>query len=406
MTWSTRVSAVQHSEAGQVEPDELLELETDSGAKPYLLQDLLQRPELLVPPPIVLPRIAWQGRVTMLAAGEKIGKSTMMGQAAAAVCRGVEFLGEPVPMRDVMWLALDEHLGDVVRRLSDHGATNGVVVWDQRPTWEQMEQAMEEHHPVGLVVVDTLTEFAQGHVEDSNAPEEWTPILGNFRRLAQRTGCAVVLLHHSNRATGKYRGSGQLGAGVDVILEMTEPDSDATVRKVRAKGRVPVSDFTVRYSGGRYELDSGEVSLQMRVYRVIEANPGISKRALRAEVGGKATEVDAALGSLLSTVVENRGDGSGGKYHARPLKVAEGPGHAWDTPRDTGGVSELSDAGQSGTRLRHTSGHPPVSHPLREGVGTQYQEGLPCPTCKTPTRRTVHRVFRCPTCTPDNRWAA
>ena len=61
----------------------------------YQLRDLLQRPELLHPPPVVVPRLAWEGRITLLAAPEKPGKSTLLGQAVAAVAQGHDFLGDP-----------------------------------------------------------------------------------------------------------------------------------------------------------------------------------------------------------------------------------------------------------------------------------------------------------------------
>jgi RecA-family ATPase len=69
----------------------------------YQLRDLLQRPELLHPPPVVVPRLAWEGRITLLAAPEKPGKSTLLGQAVAAVAQGHDFLGDPVEQGVTLW---------------------------------------------------------------------------------------------------------------------------------------------------------------------------------------------------------------------------------------------------------------------------------------------------------------
>ena len=44
-------------------------------------------------PPVVARGVAWQGRVTLLHAREKAGKSTLVGAVVAAVTQGVSFLG-------------------------------------------------------------------------------------------------------------------------------------------------------------------------------------------------------------------------------------------------------------------------------------------------------------------------
>src|SRR5215218_2310626 len=96
------------------------------GGTYHRLEDLLARPELLEPPPVVLPRLAWAGRVTLLASPEKTGKSTLVGQAVAAKAQGKDFLGEPTERGSTLWLALDEPLNDVVRRFVRYGARDHV----------------------------------------------------------------------------------------------------------------------------------------------------------------------------------------------------------------------------------------------------------------------------------------
>jgi hypothetical protein len=53
----------------------------------------------------------------------------------------------------------------------------------ERPTSEQIEEAIAEHF-ARLVVVDTISEFVDGLVENANLPEQWTPILRRFRQIA------------------------------------------------------------------------------------------------------------------------------------------------------------------------------------------------------------------------------
>jgi hypothetical protein len=224
-----------------------------------LLSDLLAQPELLEPPAVILPHLAWEGRVSLLASEEKLGKSTLAGQAVAHLVRGAGFLNGLAPARAVLWLALDEPLPDLVRRLHRFGARSAVAIMTERPSALVLQQIAEELG-AGLIVVDTLSEFADGLVEDQNAAEQWTAPLRLLRSVAQTTGAGVLLLHHTNRSTGKYRGSSQIGAGVDAILEMAADSADPMVRVVKSRGRVCLETFRLRYSEEHgYELEGGEL---------------------------------------------------------------------------------------------------------------------------------------------------
>jgi len=68
--------------------------EPDRNA-PRSLAEILADPDVIRPPVALVPRMAWTGRVTLLAAREKIGKSTLAGAAVAALSSGVRFMGEP-----------------------------------------------------------------------------------------------------------------------------------------------------------------------------------------------------------------------------------------------------------------------------------------------------------------------
>jgi hypothetical protein len=78
-------------EPGAAEPD---------GPRVWTLAELLADPELLKPPPAIIPNVAFAGRLTLFAAREKAGKSTFIGAAAAAVSRGAPFLGVRVSERE------------------------------------------------------------------------------------------------------------------------------------------------------------------------------------------------------------------------------------------------------------------------------------------------------------------
>jgi hypothetical protein len=192
---------------------------------------------------------------------------------------------------------------------------------------------------------------------------------------------------------------------VDVILEMTETESDPTVRKVKARGRVTVSDFTMRYTNGRYDLESGEMTLSMRVYRAIAANPGMSQRGVREAVEARMDDVKVAVQGLLqSRAIENRGGdtrGATAAYHVRPAQtVGSGPGNGWEAPPEDSQVFTGHERNHHG----NTQGSTVFPTPLKGRGGETLSEGGNCIICNTPCRKTVHRMWRCPKCCPDNRW--
>ncbi|MCX5760904.1 MAG: AAA family ATPase [Gemmatimonadetes bacterium] len=100
----------------------------------YTLGELVTRPELLAEPDPVVPPFLFRGRVTLLAGREKLGKSTLVAHAAAALSRGEEFLGATLAAGRVLWYSLDEGLNDTVRRFQALGAAHGnVLICPDRP---------------------------------------------------------------------------------------------------------------------------------------------------------------------------------------------------------------------------------------------------------------------------------
>ncbi|MDB4893177.1 MAG: hypothetical protein JWL61_5032, partial [Gemmatimonadetes bacterium] len=83
----------------------------------WRLDELMENESIMRPPPPIVPRLAWAGRSTLLAAREKAGKSTLTGFLTAAVTNGTDFLGEFCAKGDVLVIGLEEFIGDTARRL-------------------------------------------------------------------------------------------------------------------------------------------------------------------------------------------------------------------------------------------------------------------------------------------------
>jgi RecA-family ATPase len=68
----------------------------------------------------------------------------------------------------------------------------------------------------GLVIVDALADIMPG--ADENAVKDVQPVFMALRRVAESTQASILLIHHSNKANGTYRGSTAIKGAVDLML--------------------------------------------------------------------------------------------------------------------------------------------------------------------------------------------
>lgn len=100
-------------------------------------------------------------------------------------------------------------------------------------------QAAQHHR---LLVIDTLRRFMEGL--DENSSTDMAIITGKLRRLTQ-WGASVLALHHGIKDTerGGYRGSTELGAGVDICLDLVKKkDSDGEDQLILAASKTRYSN--------------------------------------------------------------------------------------------------------------------------------------------------------------------
>jgi hypothetical protein len=265
------------------------------------LAEILEDPAALDPPQPLVPRLAWQGRVTLLAGREKDGKSTLASAAAAAVSRGAVFLEGPALQGAVLYLALEEHESDVARRLCRFGADPAAVFLADHldHPLEDLEKAAALHRPA-LIVVDTLAAFAGDDIEDPGNSSSWTLLMARLVRIARVHGAAILLLHHARKSDGTYRDSTAIGAAVDVLLELRPDQQESTVRHLKARGRFVVADTSVCLTAAGFSLASGGLSLEARVLAFVKATAGCSLRQVVKGVSGRDSDISGAIHALLS----------------------------------------------------------------------------------------------------------
>lgn len=282
----------------------------------WKLSELWKSESIMRPPAHVVPRLAWEGRSTLLAAREKAGKSTLIGYVTARVSTGQEFLGEYCVRGDVLIVGLEEYLGDVARRLKRFGADGDRVTLVDGFMGEATRAAeiaahIEEITPV-LVVVDSLVAFANDRGIDENDAAMAT-IVQPLTDMAHATGTALIIVHHANKSAGKARGSTAITGATDVVCEFFTPDEEAdpTNRRVRSVGRVPlIRQYDMRFDGDAYTLADGpKAPVEQRIIEVVRNRPGISTNDVADAVGGSKNDVISTLHRMQAeNVVANQSD--------------------------------------------------------------------------------------------------
>jgi putative DNA primase/helicase len=292
----------------------------------WRLDELWENDSIMRPPPAIVPRLAWAGRSTLLAAREKIGKSTLVGYIAAKVSSGGAFLGQPCAKGDVLIVTLEEYPGDTARRLRTFDADAGKVhlllgfSGDPHERPQELGRYIEELDPI-LVIIDTLAAYSHGLADDDNSAVQMTGVLQPISRLAHENHVALILVHHAKKTDGRARGSTAITAGTDVVVEIDVPDEDTdpTRRRVRSVGRVPVErEYHVKFDGDTYTLDSGDAPLDMRITEFIRHHPGTSIKNLRDMVKGRYEDITATVSKLVAGgMILNNGEGRASQLYLR-----------------------------------------------------------------------------------------
>lgn len=86
-----------------------------------------------------------------------------------------------------------------------------ILEWKQR-------QAIERARPLDVLIIDTLHSASTG--ADENSAKDMGRVLQLAKLAATELGCAVILVHHTNKAGTGERGSSSLRGAMDTMIEI------------------------------------------------------------------------------------------------------------------------------------------------------------------------------------------
>lgn len=173
-----------------------------------------------------------------------------------------------------------------------------------------------------VVILDSTRTFLSSLSLDENASDDFAKFATAIIEPLFRAGIATVQLDNTGHGdSGRARGSSSKGDLADVLYTLKTASAfdehrRGRLRLVRSHSRFGdvASAFTMELGGGHFGTFTAEASagtdatpdtfrptgLMERVSHALEEHPGLSKRAIRETVKGKASYVDLALELLIA----------------------------------------------------------------------------------------------------------
>lgn len=261
------------------------------------------------------------GGLTLLFGAPKSGKSTIAAALSAAVATDTRFCDRGAFAGRVAWVSQDrDPRGNrALLRAAYRGQRGDLVGIDrwimeiggERFTLDHSAsaaalRAVLDEQDVRLLVIDCFRGVSTADENSSLAVRE------ALTRAHELTGPsrAVVLIHHSGHAGGKARGSSDLAACSDILIEVTRArDGIMTLHTVANElepdslraARVQDGDsFVIELCGESGAAAARKPPLHARIIEALrDANTPISKKQIAAQIKATRRTVNPAVDKLV-----------------------------------------------------------------------------------------------------------
>lgn len=204
--------------------------------------------------------------LTLFAAREKLGKTTLLKHLLKSLTSGADFLGLTAKKSKVLVIS-EEAAGIWNRRLEDTGLDNCDSLWFnfqpfntklKQKDWEkwliQLVAPFCEKNGIETLIIDTLSPIWP--VVDENDAGETNAALLPLVSITKKN-VAVMAVHHNSKAS-EVRGSTAITAVPSILLQFSKPqgDEDTTRRVLKGRSRFEetLDQMLLDYENGEYVL--------------------------------------------------------------------------------------------------------------------------------------------------------
>lgn len=217
----------------------LEEANTAHTFTPLSLDDLLNLP----PKDWIVDQLIGRGDIGMVYGAPGCGKTFVVIDIIMAACVGKQWAmrfdiaqplnvaycaGEGVSGLPARFAAAAQHHGittldnftffrSVPQLYADSEAAEIISIGQFIREWKA-RQGQGQARPLDILVIDTLHTATTD--ADENTAKDMGKVLHACRWAAQELGCAVVLVHHTNKSGSAERGSSALRGGMDFMIEI------------------------------------------------------------------------------------------------------------------------------------------------------------------------------------------
>ena len=161
-----------------------------------------------------------------------------------------------------------------------------------------------------LVILDNLSTLAE--IKDENDAASFTPVLRTLWELRQK-GCAVLLIHHTGKQEGKYRGSSKLAATFESILQLApNPDlvsgeTGFTIKVDKFRGCQQPKPLKVKLEtndetgGGWWTIDSLQQREFQELVKLVRSREFCYAKDISLTTGVSTGEISKRKRAVIST---------------------------------------------------------------------------------------------------------
>lgn len=220
-----------------------------SSPSPISAHDLMSR--TFAPLLETIPNILTEG-LHILAARPKAGKSWGVLEMSMAVSCGGQFLGETAQKGAVLYLALEDSLPRLQRRIAklkkrrDYDPNNLFLAtnWPRGPEgFAAIREWIEQHPDVRLIVIDTLEKIRNPRQGRNDYEDDYNAIDG-LLSIAKEKRLSILVVSHARKATADFQadaleqtlGSQGLTGGVDGVM-ILQRNQSSPMGKLTITGR-------------------------------------------------------------------------------------------------------------------------------------------------------------------------